>query len=184
MEFLPSELLINIIDNIWNLDTLIQLQLTNKVLYDCVNSSYSFNLLKECLNDKRWNYSYIRKSKKEKIYVISCMRGILGIVKEYSKEVDRDIILQGFRYTKKYNYLHILKWLKYNFNITDEEVTINNNFVSRVSLEWLRDCFNRNITEEERRITEEERRINNEAFREGMVNNHQKVLNYLRENFK
>jgi hypothetical protein len=55
MEFLPSELLINIIDNIWNLDTLIQLQQTNKILYDCVNSSYSFTKLKKYYNYEKFN---------------------------------------------------------------------------------------------------------------------------------
>jgi hypothetical protein len=183
MEFLPSELLINIIDNIWNLDTLIQLQQTNKLLYDCVNSSYSFNKFKECMNDRRWNHSYMPKLKEGKIYVIGCIKGILEIVREYSKEVDRDIILTGFRETAENGHLEILKWLKETFNITEKDAKTNYNEAFRQAarygnlevLKWLKETFN--ITNEEAKIK------SNFAFRYAAQNGHLHVLIWLKETF-
>jgi hypothetical protein len=63
MEFLPPEILLHIIDNIWNIDTLINLQKINSILYNYVNSSYSFNKIKEFFLDKRWNNWYMPKLK-------------------------------------------------------------------------------------------------------------------------
>jgi hypothetical protein len=190
MEFLPSELLIHIINNIWNLDTLIQLQLTNKVLNDCVNSSYSFNKFKECMNDRRWKEWDMPKIKKEKLYIIGCMKGILGIVREYSKEIDRDIILTGFKETAEKGHLHVLKWLKVTFNIKEEELKLENNytfiwasyyghiecpcFLKNMDevLKWLKETYN---------ITEKEDIL--EAFRFAASNGYIDILEWLKETF-
>jgi hypothetical protein len=153
MELLPSEILDHIINNIWNLDTLIKLKQTNKLLYDCVNSSYSFNKFKECYIDERYNDWYMPKSKEEKLYVIGCMRGILEIVREYSKEINRDIILTGFIGAARNGHLGILKWLKNNFNITNEDTEKSSNGAfNRAAIQghieivkWYKDNFN--ITE-------------------------------------
>jgi hypothetical protein len=184
MEFLPPELLINIIDNIWNIDTLINLQQTNKVLYDCVNSSNHFNLLKECLNDERWNKWYMPKLKKEKIYVIGCIKGILGIVREYSKNVDRNIIIKGFIHAAENGHLHVLKWLKNTYNIIDEEAKSENNtaFINAAGnghlhiLKWLKVNFN--ITEQDAKSK------TNLAFIKPVVNGNLEILKWLKETFK
>jgi hypothetical protein len=182
MEFLPFELLINIIDNIWDLETLMQLQQTNKVLYDCVKSSYSFNKLKDCYNDERWNKWYMPKSKEGKIYVIGCIKGILGIVREYGKKVDREIILKGFIDAARNGHLVVLKWLKKKFNITEQDIKLYNKynneaFLNAASnghleiLKWLKETFN---------ITKSE---NNEAFIWAAQNGHLKVLKWLKETY-
>jgi hypothetical protein len=180
---LPLEILVHIINNIGNFDTLYKLQQTNKVLYKCVNSSY-FRKVKKCLKE-RWNepLNFFRSVTEDRIFFIGCACGIFQILKEYSGKLDRIVILKGFEEAAKNGQLEVLKWLKDNFKITEFDLKKFNNYAFIMAIKnghlevskWL--IYNYNITKEEAKIS------NNYAFRCSAKNGQLEILKLLKYKF-